>query len=683
MRKTWISLLLAIALVVSLGVPALAADTQYKTITGTYHYCPSLGFLDIVGNSSLTFTYSDEYFTHTGYQYDHALANISMVMMQTAFANANAAANEFKNATANFEEFVKLCGFTRFAANEDANRMTEPNSLGAMAASKTVFDNGGNYTLICLGLRGHNYGHEWGGNFLMGVEGDHTGFAIARDKALDFLRSYIAEQHITGRIKLWTSGFSRAAATANLLCAKLDDGAALGDGVKLSKHDIYCYTFETPQGTANTAHCRDQVYNNIHNIMNPNDIVPLVGFDEYGFDRYGVDYYVPCRQYDENYQPMADVMYQELTKMGWSRFYLIDDFHYIDVNPLTWFSTETNEITQIEYYDMLFRIILDEWAPTRQVYVNELQNDIVELTATLLGFDTGSLLKAVQSFAGKLTSQLPQIMTSGKAADMLVDLFMESLQEVGAAGYNGDQVRAMLANLAPRVVVLLANHPSETITLVANLMQILNAHFSEVTHAWLRTLPASYMEQQAKPIVYQGEYSDVKTTDWFSDEVEYAALGNLMQGMGGGLFSPDRNTTRAEFAAVLYRLEGSPETTMSEPFADVADGSWYQQSVAWAYQNGVVKGMTSDTFEPDGNITREQMVTMLHRFASRVQKTSTAASLTRFTDSGAVSDWAGSAMQWAVGRDIISGMGDGTLAPQGLTTRAQIARVLQQFCETN
>lgn len=682
MRKTLLCLTLAVALVFSLGAPAFAADANYKTITGTYHYCPSLGFLDIVGNSQMTFTYSDEYFTHTGYQYDHDLANISMVMMQTAFANANAAANEFKNATSNFEELMQLCGFTRFAANEYANRMTDAHSIGAMAASKTVFDNGGNYTLICLGLRGHNYGHEWGSNLWMGESGDHNGFVDAREKVLSFLRSYIAGNHITGRIKLWTSGFSRAAGISNLLCAKLDDGESLGSGVSLSPHDIYCYTFETPQGTVNTAHCRDQLYCNIHNIMNPNDIVPLLGFREYGFDRYGVDYYVPCRQYDANYQPMADAMYRELTKMGWSRFYLIDDFHYININPLTWLTDENSKITQIEFFDMFFDALLGEWAPTRQDYVNNVEADLMELSATLLGFDTGSLLKAVQSFAGKLTNQLAQIMTSGNPADKLVDLFMDSLREVGAAGYNGDQVRAMLSNLAPRVVVLLANHPSETITLAANLMQILNAHFSEVTHAWLRTVPAAYFEAQGKPIAYQGEYTDVSAADWFSDEVEYAALGGLMNGVGSGQFAPEANTTRAEFAAVLYRLEGSPAVGSREPFSDVADGAWYQAAVAWAYQNGVVNGVTASAFDPDANITREQMVTMLHRYANRVQKTTASASLTRFADAGSVSDYALSAMQWAVGRDIISGMTPNTLSPQGLTTRAQIARVLQQFCET-
>ena len=154
-----------------------------------------------------------------------------------------------------------------------------------------------------------------------------------------------------------------------------------------------------------------------------------------------------------------------------------------------------------------------------------------------------------------------------------------------------------------------------------------------------------------------------------------------MYGMGDGMFAPDRDTTRAEFAMVLYRLEGSPDTNLYDPFTDVVKGSWYQQAVAWAYQSGVVKGMTPTTFEPDSTITREQLVTMLCRYANRVVPTKTSASLAAFSDASSVSDWALPSMQWAVGVGVIGGMGDGTINPQGNTTRAQIARILQQFCE--
>jgi hypothetical protein len=259
-------------------------------------------------------------------------------------------------------------------------------------------------------------------------------------------------------------------------------------------------------------------------------------------------------------------------------------------------------------------------------------------------------------------------------------MFMDSLVQAGCANYNGDQVRAMLRNLAPKLLYFVAKNTTLAFNLVLNLVAIVNAHFSEVTNAWLRSMPASYFEAQAKPIVYQGEYRDVFANDWYSDEVEYCTRGGFMNGMGGGIFAPDANTTRAEFAMVLYRLEGCPEGNLFDPFTDVIKGSWYQKAVAWAYQNGVVKGVSETIFEPNSNITREQMVAMLYRYANRVVATKTSAPLTAFGDASSVSNYAVAPMQWAVGTAVINGMG-GNLVPQGFTTRAQIARVMQQFCE--
>ena len=265
MSKKVICLLLAVVMVFGLATAAFAADVQYKKVTGEYSHCPSLGFLDFVGNVSLSFEYSDAYFSHTAYQYDHDLAKISMALTQASFASATSSVEGWSTANSNFNDLVKQLGFTNPAANEDAVSHPGLETLGAYAAKKTMLDNGGNYTLIALGLRGHNYGGEWYGNFDVGKTGDHAGFVKAADKGLAFLKQYIADQKITGRVKLWLVGYSRSAAAANLLAARLDDGESLGNQVSLTPHDLFCYSFETPQGTSDP-NCRAPLYDNIFSI---------------------------------------------------------------------------------------------------------------------------------------------------------------------------------------------------------------------------------------------------------------------------------------------------------------------------------------------------------------------------------------------------------------------------------
>ena len=680
MKKKLLSLLLCVVLVVSLSVPALAANTpKYTTVTGTYTYCPSLGFLDFVGNSQLSFTYSDEWFTKSAYNYNHDIAKISMALTQCSFAAANSE-TDFSDAYKNAKDLLNQCGFGKFMANNDAKTMPGGHTIGAVAASKTLVDNGGTYTLIALGIRGHNYGQEWASNFYVGAEGDHAGFVDARDKVLSFLRQYIVSQNITGRVKIWTTGFSRAAATANMLCAQLDDGIDLGNGCTTTPHDVYCYTFETPQGTVDP-NARSPFYRNIKNIMNPNDLVPLVGPSEWGFDRYGEDYWVPCRQKDANYQALADNMWKELSSMGWSRFYLIDDFHYLTLQG------ENKDITQIEYFDLLFDAMFTSLAPSRQAYVDNIQADLMELSASLLGFHTSQVMEGLVNFVKNLVAGdlLKAAMNPLNLAGVLEQSLIDAFNRAGVINYdNAEQVNAMVSNLVQLMLPFITSNPELAVNLVLNLIQIINAHFSEVTNAWIRTLPASYFEQQTPPFQYSGLYTDVSANNWYADEVDYVTYGGMMNGMSPGRFVPDRATTRAEFVTVLYRLEGQPAVGGGfVPFVDVKSGSWYEQAVNWAYKNGIVNGTSPSTFDPNANITREQMVTMLQRYASRVGDcTGSASALNGFTDASQVAGYAKPAMQWAVETGVIKGMTPTTLAPKGVVTRAQIAAVLMQFCES-
>ena len=176
-------------------------------------------------------------------------------------------------------------------------------------------------------------------------------------------------------------------------------------------------------------------------------------------------------------------------------------------------------------------------------------------------------------------------------------------------------------------------------------------------------------------------FPDVDENDWFYDEVVYVYENGLMNGVENNQFAPNTATNRAMLATILYRLAGEPAVSGDLPFTDVESGTWYTDAVLWAAQNGIVNGLGENTFAPMNTLTREQLVTMLYRYAeAEGYDVSAAADLSGYPDADKVQTYAQEAMSWAVAEGIVEGM-DGNLNPAGSATRAQIATILMRFCE--
>ena len=193
------------------------------------------------------------------------------------------------------------------------------------------------------------------------------------------------------------------------------------------------------------------------------------------------------------------------------------------------------------------------------------------------------------------------------------------------------------------------------------------------------TITATFVETEA-PV---GEpFLDVNEGDWFYDAVAYAYENGLMDGVGGNRFAPNSATTRAQLVTILYRMEGQPAVSGDLPFTDVEAGTWYTNAVGWAAQNGIVNGVGDDTFAPGNDLTREQLVTILYRYAeTKGYDVSASADLAGYPDGEEIQAYAREAMAWAVAENIIQGMEDDTLKPAGNASRAQIATILMRFCE--
>ena len=182
-------------------------------------------------------------------------------------------------------------------------------------------------------------------------------------------------------------------------------------------------------------------------------------------------------------------------------------------------------------------------------------------------------------------------------------------------------------------------------------------------------------------------YEDVKESDWFYNEVAYNYYEEIMTGMDPTHFGPYVVLPRAQFATILYRMNGEPDVTYTAKFPDVPAGQFYSEAVIWASQIGVVTGYTdSGYFGTNDPITREQMVTMMYRYADYMKyESEEPTDISKFTDADKVTEFAEKAMKWAVGNGIIEGKenADGSyrLDPQGGTSRAECAIIIQRFME--
>lgn len=179
-------------------------------------------------------------------------------------------------------------------------------------------------------------------------------------------------------------------------------------------------------------------------------------------------------------------------------------------------------------------------------------------------------------------------------------------------------------------------------------------------------------------------FADVPSGSWYYDDVAYVYDTGLMTGLTVTAFGPNLSTTRGMIVTILWRMENEPAAKHGCPFADVRRGSYYEQAIAWASENGIVTGFDAATFAPDRAITREQLAAILFRFAAYrgMDAVTLRENLSSFQDQAAISAYAVSALNWAVGEGLMQGTGD-KLEPTGSATRAQVAAMLRRFMQRN
>lgn len=176
-------------------------------------------------------------------------------------------------------------------------------------------------------------------------------------------------------------------------------------------------------------------------------------------------------------------------------------------------------------------------------------------------------------------------------------------------------------------------------------------------------------------------FVDVSKTDWFYNDVKYVWQHDIMNGVSNTKFAPETSMTRAMFVTVLYRLEGSPDVTgmATPPFTDIGakNFDWAYNAIVWAYNTGVTKGTSATTFAPGVAISRQEIVTMLYRYAGSPAVSGSPI----FGDSSVISSWARNAVQWAKSFGVVNGYPNGNFGPVDATTRGQMAAMIHRYMQ--
>lgn len=223
----------------------------------------------------------------------------------------------------------------------------------------------------------------------------------------------------------------------------------------------------------------------------------------------------------------------------------------------------------------------------------------------------------------------------------------------------------------------------KSVTVVDKYNDSIKVYESSTANRYYFTMPDSNVTVNVEftPRVMSNPFTDVRSTDWFYDAVNYVYSEGIMDGTSVYMFSPNNATSRGMLVTILWRLAGQPVVTGTS-FSDVSSSAYYYYAVLWASKYGIVDGLGNNMFGPDQAITREQFAVILYRYAQHCgYSTSASSTLVGYADSNKISSYALTAMRWACGAGLFEGDERANLNPQGQTTRAAAAKLLMTFQE--
>ncbi|MFK4913004.1 vWA domain-containing protein [Lactococcus petauri] len=456
-------------------------------------------------DSQAVYHYSDSYFEQSAYAYrqeknrpyDPRLATMSLNLELAAWSSIQEKNYLLKNRNA--KNLLEEIGFEKFKANQHFQERPSTDSIGAVIAQKKLTVKEEDYTLIALAIRGGGYEAEWASNLTLGRSGEHQGFREASEKALTFLDQYLKEHKVTGKVKLWINGYSRAAAVTNLTAGALNKGRKLASG-ELKAEDMYAFCFEAPAGTLKGTGNREGRHDNIVNVINVNDVVTKVGPEVYPFEftRYGQDSSLPDKTLlpQEVYETAKSRMEAELKKLDSNLIYKLEEFQAKKISILDIFNglivDDPKGKRMNESLDDIIRFFAVERIKNRNKYVNAHQEDIrilAELYFTTRVEDREKLTKSL--FKNLVTS-----MMLGSDATKVKKIVVDWLRTMGLVNHSEVRIESLAETFRELVFKFMIKHPNLSVTLVSNLDPVAQAHHPDLCLAWLRAQDENYQKKK-------------------------------------------------------------------------------------------------------------------------------------------------------------------------------------------
>ena len=474
--------------------------------------------------------YDDSIFPASACDYDASLATASLSFAMASFASMTEKRYEYKSTNA--KELLTAFGYGDIRTNAYYQEKPSSDSLGCIFGHKEISGR----QMIACGVRGANYGSEWASNITVGTDRTyHQGFFEGSQILLNSLKEYLSEVGVKGKISLWIVGYSRAGAVCNLAAGQLDEAiqerqSILGEGISLSKDNMYAYCFEPPQGVCydDQLYPKSDIFSNIFCIVNHNDIVTKTAMKEFGFTRYGVDkvLFSPLNDihYNDDIEAVKDI-FQSYENSGILGDYAVDDFEmkgFAD-NILLNKNNYCHWTQGIYLDDFLSRITL-YGLESREYYAETIQPGLREIMSYLFSQDNvnASLLDLGMSAVKNII-----ITNSG---DLLIDDLLHNPRKLNTdlkivinkalsfleVDLSADDVEQAIEKLLGAIMkaTLFKGETSLIVPFLskANIMGIGQAHQPELTLAFLRALDPVYSDD---PVDYSldGKYYYIEVDD--------------------------------------------------------------------------------------------------------------------------------------------------------------------------